>query len=109
MVLHNGEKQFVEIVSYESILKLKQRIKEILAIPVDRQVLSFRGKVLNDSTYHIPAWYLSSRLPNFILLLEIRTDKKIHSNFYRTVLRKDTGANYFAATAADVAWSGCWW
>ena len=57
MILHKGEKQFVGVVGDQSILEVKGIIEEILAIPVDRQVLSFKGKVLNDSTYHIPAWY----------------------------------------------------
>lgn len=50
-VMYKGQKEMIGLRGYERILEVKQKIKETLAVPVGRQVLSYEGRVLNNGTF----------------------------------------------------------
>lgn len=48
-VLYNEQEERIYLGGYESILEVKHRIQRILSVPVERQILSYGGKELDDA------------------------------------------------------------
>lgn len=50
-VLYNEQEERIYLVGHETILEVKHQIQRTLHIPVERQILSYGGKELDDGTF----------------------------------------------------------